>query len=74
MEVSAKIVSNVDLKPLTILTKSSILDALLGPKLASAVEYNPVLKIQTEISHWQQVKEESFQSTITVWSLGQKTV
>ena len=48
--------SKVDLKLLTILAKRSILDAWLGPGRASAGGYNTVLKIETEISPWQQVK------------------
>ena len=53
---------------LTILAKSSIWDAWLGPECASTGEYNTAFKIQTEVSLWHQVKMESF------WSLGQLIV
>ena len=56
----AKIVNNVNLELLTILEKRINLDAWLSPACASAGGYNIVLKIQSEISHWQQVKIESF--------------
>ena len=56
----AKIVNNVNLKLLTILEKRTNLDAWLSPACASAGGCNIVLKIQSEISHWQQVKIESF--------------
>ena len=52
--------SHVNLKPLTIPAKRPIIDVALGPECASAVEYNVVLKIQREISPWQQVKIASF--------------
>ena len=44
---------------LAILAKRFILDAWLGPDSASAGEYNTFLKIQTEMSRWQQVKMAS---------------
>ena len=50
MELLAKIVKNVHLKPLTILAKSSILDIQLGPKCASAGGYQTVAKTRREIS------------------------
>ena len=53
---------------LTILAKSSIWDASLGPACASAGVYNTAFKIQSEISLWQKVKMGSF------WSLGQLIV
>ena len=59
-ELFAKIVSKVSLKTVTILAKSSILDTWLGAECASADGYNIVLKVQTEMSPWQQVKTESF--------------
>ena len=40
MELFAKIVENVHLKPLTVLAKRSILNARLGPKCASASGYS----------------------------------
>ena len=68
----------VPLKSLTILVKRSILDACLGPKCASAGglgpkcasagRYNIVVKIQMEVSPWQQaaIKMTSFWSTLIV--------
>ena len=53
---------------LTILEKSSIWDAWLGPTCASAGGYNTTFKIQADISLLQQVKMESF------WSIGQLNV
>ena len=50
IEFFAKKVTNVYLKALTVLNKSSILDALIGLEYASASRYSLVLKIQTEIS------------------------
>ena len=70
IEFFAKKVTNVYLKALTVLDKSSILDALVGLEYASASRYSIALKIQTEISPWKQVKMPSFQSTISIWSLG----
>ena len=58
MELSAKIVSSVNLKALTILEKRYILDASVSLECAFAGENNVVIKIQTEISPWQQVKME----------------
>lgn len=49
MELLAKIVKKVHLKPLPILTKRSTLDTLLDPNCASADGYQIVVKIQTEI-------------------------
>ena len=43
-------VSSINLKTLTILTKNLILDARLGPGRTSADGYTTVLKVQTEIS------------------------
>ena len=61
MEFFEKIVSNINLNTLTtILAKSSIWDACLGPKYAFAGGYNTALKIQAEISLWQPVKMLSF--------------
>ena len=74
IEFFAKKVTNVYLKALTVLNKSSILDALIGLEYASASRYSLVLKIQTEMSPWKQVKMASFQSTISIWSLGQLIV
>ena len=48
----------VDIKPLTIFGKRSILGALLGPECASNV-YNTVINVQTDISPRQQVKVNS---------------
>ena len=48
MVMLVKIVSNVNLKTLTILAKRFILDAWLGPGCASVDWYITVLKIQTE--------------------------
>ena len=45
---------------LTIFVKSLVLDPWLGLEYASADEHNTVLKVQTELSPWQQVKMESF--------------
>lgn len=47
--------SDVNLKLLTMLAKRSILDAWPGPECVSVGKYKTVLKIQTEISPWQQV-------------------
>ena len=49
MVLLAKIVSNANLKTLTILSKRFIFDAWLGPGRASADWYITVLKIQTNI-------------------------
>ena len=55
-----KIISNVNLKTLTILAKRLILDALLGPGRASADCYIIALKIQTKIYiDGKQIKTES---------------
>ena len=43
----AKLVNNVNLKPLNILVKRFILDAQLGPVFGG---YNTILKIKTEVS------------------------
>ena len=60
MERFAKIVISINSKLLTILAKSSILDARLGPECVSTGRYNTNLKIQMELSPRQQVKMESF--------------
>ena len=52
--------SKVNFQLLTIVAKRSALDALLGPEYALTSGYNTVLKIQTEILPWQQVKMVSF--------------
>lgn len=46
----AKLVSKVNLKPVDIPAKRSILDARLGQEGASAGGYNTVLRIKTEIT------------------------
>ena len=56
MEHFVKMFSNGYLKPLTILAKTSILDAWLGQECASAGEYNAVLQIQMEMPPREQVK------------------
>ena len=61
-------ISTVNLNALTVLAKSSIWGAWLGPARASIGGYNLVFKIQADIFLWQQVKMESF------WSLGQLIV
>ena len=53
---------------LTILAKSSIWNAWLGPAFASAGGYKTAFKIHVEISLWEQVEMESF------WSLGKLIV
>ena len=61
MVLLTKIVSNVNLKALTILTKRLILDVWLGPGRASVDGYITALKIQTKICiDGRQVKIESF--------------
>ena len=45
MELFTKIVSNVNIKPLTILEKRFTLGAWMGPECASSYVYNTVLKI-----------------------------
>ena len=70
-EPFAKIISNVNLKPLTVLAKSSILDIWIGPECAFPSECNTVPKIQTEITPWQEVKMASFWSNLYIWNLVQ---
>ena len=73
MVLLAKIFSNVNLKTSTVLAKRLILDAWLGPGRASADWYITALKIQTKICKVRrQVKVESFQSTISIWSLSDR--
>ena len=74
VKLFAKVVSNFNLKLLTILAKSSNLDAWLAREYASAGGYYTVLQIQTEISPAQQVRIESFQPIIFIWSLDQLIV
>ena len=57
-ELFVKIVSNINLKSLTILEKSFTLDAWPDPEFPSAGGWNTVPKIQTKI--WQQVKMVTF--------------
>ena len=73
MALLAKIVNNVNLQVLTIPEKILILDAWLSLGCASADWYITVLIIQTKIyKHGRQVKMESFQSTIFIWSLSHR--
>ena len=60
--------SNINLNTLTILAKSSIWGAWLGPACAFAGGDNTAFKIQAELFLWQEVKMESF------WGLGQLIV
>ena len=61
MVLLAKVISNINLKTLTILVKTLILDSWLGPGRASADRYITVLKIQTKTCKDEsQVKMESF--------------
>ena len=59
-ETLAKIVSKVNSKLLTILTKKYNLDIWLGPGCVSVGGKNTTLEIQTEISPGQQLNMESF--------------
>ena len=61
MVLLTKIISDVNLKTLTILGNRLILDEWLGPGCASADWYIPVLKLQTKICKDEgQVNMESF--------------
>ena len=60
MVLLVKIISNIKLKTLTILTKTLILDSRLGPGRTSAYRYIAVVKIQTKTcKDERQVKMES---------------
>ena len=61
MVILAKLVSNVNLRILTILAKRLILIALMGPGLASAGGHLTVLEIQSEMcKDGRRVKRGSF--------------
>ena len=55
-----KLLSNVILKPLIILARKFVIYTWLVPVYAFVGGYHTVLKIQTKISPWQQVKMTSF--------------
>ena len=60
------IASNVKLKQLIILTNG--IDVWLRPECGSG--HNIVLKIQSNISPWKQVKVALFYATLSIWNLG----
>ena len=60
IEIFAKAVNKMNLKPLTGFAKSCISDACQGSEYVSGGGYNTGLKIYTEISPWRQVKLVSF--------------
>ena len=57
--------------PLIFLAKTSIFNVWLGPECASADVHNTVLKSETVIFEWQQVRMESVKSSTSIRSLGQ---
>lgn len=55
-ELLTKIVRNIYLLPLTMLTKTSILDTWLSPECTSRSEYNIAIKFSAEISPLHPIK------------------